>query len=238
MWNVPREWPEQRQQAIVSINIAYDIAPENGNPIYITLHGLPSDVINATLQMPHPVRAQDLRRRIAQVLGIHPSLLRLISPDDAGISLQDWHHATQYIHVEKNQIYPDVPYIDMRDEETGVNFMMPVMQGDTHDSLMTRVEALLRMPRRSLTTWDRDCLDWTYPRGLMRTNSVAVRRVERGGMRRARASRSRSRQRTISTTEPMTEHGRGEIMEDEVQGRGPSPQRQWRMHILWMWLRT
>ena len=94
--------------------------------------------------------------------------------------------------------------------------MSPVRQGDTHATFMQRVETLLRVEVRTLTLTDyqEEAETWTYPRGLVHTNSARVERVQqqqqvmRGGMERGRSDTARS----ISPTEPYVE---GQTQQEE-----------------------
>ena len=57
----------------------------------------------------------------------------------------------QYMRIVRDQIYPDLPFIEFLDMQTGVTFMLPVVRGETQAALMVRLCALLRVHEASLS---------------------------------------------------------------------------------------
>ena len=108
MWVVPREWDteEEEQRTVINVTTVQEMRRTYRDPTFISVEGLPTDLVSATIQMRYPIQVAVLRRRLGQLMGIHHSLLRILSPDYPGVSLQDWTHApTVHAHCEG----PDLP---------------------------------------------------------------------------------------------------------------------------------
>ena len=113
------------------------------------------------------------------------------SPLYPDMLLPDWVHAPNALKVMKATQQPNIPVVEVRDQTTGITFLLRTAYDMTHASLMQQIEQLLRAPQGRMIIEDIEGDPWTYPAGMSKTNRVVV--YPRGGMRRA-ASRSRSRE--------------------------------------------